>query len=166
MSTQIKTPDINQRLDIDSHDSEGLMQGIRREEFASRALRLWSPWQTPLGIDHVYAGQIEDDMTEIYEDKINLREDYQWLTCYVWLPEEYNVADIDPETILLNGRIRASCFEIKGEMQLLIARFSWSQVEEIIKPGEFEFTVSAELYNGASFDSSDTVTVINEVKQE
>jgi len=170
MDTQTETLGTNQCLGISSYDSEGLMRDISKEEWlqrhASIILGLWSPWQMPLGVDHVYAGQIEEDMAESCEDKINLMEGYQWLTCYIWLPEEYNVADIDPETILLNGRIGVACYEIKDELQLLIARFSWSQVEEIIKPDKFEFTVSGELFNGTSFDSSDTVTVIDEVKQE
>ena len=110
--------------------------------------------------------QIEEDIADIHKDTINLRGKYQWLTCYIWLPEEYDVADVDPDTILLNGKIGAAWFEVKDELQLLIAKFSWSQVEQMLEPGEFEFTVSGQLFNGTSFDSSDTVTVIDENKEE
>ena len=166
MGTQIETFNTIQRLAIGSYDSKELMQDIRREDYASRAFGLWPPWQTLFGTDYANANQLEEGMTDIYDDAINLKEEYQWLNCYIWLPEEYNVTDIDPDTILLNGKIRATCFEIKDELQLLIAKFSWSQVEGILELGEFEFTVSGELFNGAILDCSDTITVIDEEKEE
>ncbi|MFC1794770.1 hypothetical protein ACFL3Q_14430 [Planctomycetota bacterium] len=155
MNTQTETFDTNQHLGISSFDSEESVQDISREDYASRALGLWSPYQTPSS----------ENMADIHEDTINLKSEYQWLTCYVWLSEAYNVADIDPDTILLNGKIGTALLEIKDELQLLIARFSWSQIEEILEEGEFEFKVSGELYNGTSFEGNDTVTVIDEKKK-
>ena len=155
MNTQTKTLDTNRRLGIGSYDSEEQMRDISREDYVSQASMLWAPWQTPFS----------EDMADISKDSINLRDEYQWLICYIWLPEEYNIADIDPDTILLNGRIGLARYEVKDELQLLIAKFSWSQIEKMLGPGEFEFTVSGQLINGTSFDSSDTVTVIDEEKE-
>jgi hypothetical protein len=149
MSTGIEMFDINPCLDIDSHCSEGLIPEVSREDYASQALGLWSTRQSPFC----------ENIVEIPEDTINLKEGYQCLTCYIWLPEEYNVADIDPEVILLNGKIGVASIEIKDELQLLIAKFSWSQVEEMLKPGAFEFIVSGQLFDGTPFDSKDTVII-------
>jgi hypothetical protein len=149
MSTQIEIFDTNQSFEIDLCDSKESRQDISREDYTSQAWGFWSPWQMRFG----------ENVDDMPGDLINLKEEYQWLTCYIWLPEEYNVTDIDPDTILLNGRVRAACFEIKGELQLLIANFSWSQVKRLLELGEFEFTVGGQLLNGAPFDCSDTVTV-------
>lgn len=162
MGTQIETFDTNQRLGISSYDSEESMQDISREDYASRALGLWSQPQTPLGTEHFYASQNQEDMADIHEDIINLRKEYQWLTCYFWLPEEYNVADIDPDTIFLNGKIGAAWSQIKDELQLLIAKFSWSQVKKLLKSGEFEFNLSGRLFDGTSINGNDSITVIDE----
>lgn len=166
MKTQINIFDTIQHPDNDSHGSKGPIQDISRENYASLAFGLWSPWQTPLGTDYANTNQFEEDIAEIYDDTINLKEEYEWLTCHIWLPGEYDVADIDPDTILLNGRIRAACFEFKTELQLLIAKFPWSEVEELLEPGEFEFAVSGQLFNETIFDSNDTITVIDEEKEE
>jgi hypothetical protein len=154
MDTQIKTSDTTQHLEIESYNSEEPIRDFSKEDYASHALGLWSPWQTPLG----------ENIADTSGDSINLREEYEYLTCYIWLPEECNVADIDPCTILLNDSIRVAYFEVKDELQLLIAKFSWSQVKEMLKPGLFEFTVSGQLLNGTPFDSSDMVAVIGEEK--
>jgi hypothetical protein len=162
MNTQINTFNTIQCPDNDSHGPIGPIQDINREDYASRAFALWSPWQTPLGTDYAITNQFEEDIAEISNDTINLKEEYEWLTCYIWLPDEYDIADIDPDTILLNGRIRAACFEFKTELQLLIAKFPWSEVEELLEPAEFECAISGQLFNGAIFDSNDTITVIDD----
>jgi hypothetical protein len=162
MNTQINTLDTIQHSYINSHCSKGPLQNISRENYVSRAFDLWSPRQTPLVIDYANTNQFEEDITDIYDDTINLNEEYQWLTCYIWLPEEYDVTDVDPDTILLNGRIKAACFEFKTDLQLLIVKFPWSEVKELLEPGEFEFACEGQLFNGTIFDCNDTVTVVEE----
>jgi len=156
MKTQIETFDTNQFFEIDSCGPEKSMQEHSREDYASQALGIWSTGQSPF----------HENMVDICEDTINLKEEYQWLTCYIWLPEEYDISDINPDTIHLNDSIEVSCFQIKEELQLLIAKFSWSQVAEMLKSGPFEFIVSGKLFNGTPFDSCDMVTVIDEVNKE
>ena len=162
MDTQIKIRYTNQFLNIHSHDSKELKQYIDREDFSSQGLTIWSPSQMPLGVDHLYANQLEEGMADVYKDTINLKEEYECLTCYIWLPEEYDVTDIDPDTILLNSRIKAACFEFKTDLQLLIVKFPWSEVEELLEPGEFEFACEGQLFNGTIFDCNDTITVVEE----
>ena len=132
MDTQIKILDPDQHLDTTSHNSEGLMWDSSREDYVAQALRLWSPWRT----------YFDENITRISEVSINLKEKYEWLSCYLWMPDECNVSDIDPNTILLNSRISAARLEVKDDLQLLIVKFYWLQVKEILGSGEFIFTVS------------------------
>jgi len=83
----------------------------------------------------------------------------KWFTWYIWLPEEYDVADIKPDSILLNGVIEAAWRWINEEKQVLMAKFSRSEVQDIVEPGEVELTVSGELTDGTKFEGSVTITV-------
>ena len=135
----------------------------RADEYVSSFLRFH--WQMPLGVDHAYVNQKETDMTDIHQYSINLGEEYEWLTCYIWLTERRNIVDIDRETILLNSKISISSSQVKHEGRFLIIKLPWLQVKELLKPGEVRFTISAKLYDGTTFESSDTVTVIDERKE-
>ena len=57
-----------------SKNTENLIQDVSKEKwlqrYASRILRLWSKWQTPLGIASVYTDQIKQDLSKFYEDPL------------------------------------------------------------------------------------------------
>jgi beta propeller repeat protein len=44
-------------------------------------------------------------MIDVNPDRLNLRSKGKWITAYIQLPEDYNAADINASTILLNGTI-------------------------------------------------------------
>jgi len=92
---------------------------------------------------------------------INLASKGKWITCYIWLPEDCEVADIDPNSILLEGEIQAELFRVDEQQQVAIARFSRSEVQGILAPGEVELTVSGELTDGTRFEGTDTIRVID-----
>ncbi len=98
---------------------------------------------------------------DIYPDTLNLTSRGRWITCYIWLPEGYDVAAIDPDTILLEGELEAAWSWIDEEEQVLMVKFSRSEVQEMLQPGEIELTVTGELLNGTKFEGSDTVRVID-----
>lgn len=98
---------------------------------------------------------------DIDPDTLNLRSKAKWIKCYIRLPEGYDVANIDPESILLNGEVAPDRCRVHKAKQMLIVRFYRSQVQAIVEPGEVELTVSGELTDGTKFEGADTITVID-----
>jgi len=92
---------------------------------------------------------------------INLASKGNWITCYISLPEDYNVADIDPNSILLEYEIQAESLKLDEEQQVAIAKFSRSDVQEILTVGEVELTITGQLTNGTVFEGTDVISVLN-----
>jgi len=95
----------------------------------------------------------------IEPDTLNLQSKGNWLTCYIWLPEDYNVADIDPDSVYIEDTIAAEKFEISNDTA--IVKFSRSEVQGILSIGENEITVTGELMDGTVFEGTDKIKVIN-----
>lgn len=112
-----------------------------------------------------YAGDVTPDPVTfgpVNIDMLNVQTEGKWITWYMWLPEGYDVADIKPDSILLNGVIKAAWRWIDEEEQVLMAKFSRSEVQDIVEPGEVELTVTGKLTDGTKFEGSDTIIVIDE----
>ncbi len=92
---------------------------------------------------------------------INLASKGRWITCYIWLPEDYNVADIDPNTVFLQREIQAELFKVEEQQQVAIARFSRSDVQAILNAGEIELTITGQLNDGTVFEGTDIIKVID-----
>jgi len=100
----------------------------------------------------------------IYHHTLNLASKAQWIKCHIWLSEGNNVADIDPNSILLGNeenKIEPQKLDIVELEQVVVARFSRSEVREILDIGLLELTISGELLDGTKFEGSDTIKVIN-----
>ena len=54
---------------------------------------------------------------------INLASKGKWITSYIWLPEAFDVADIERNSVLFNGVIRSQPVQIDEDQQVAIARF-------------------------------------------
>ncbi|GAH95781.1 unnamed protein product, partial [marine sediment metagenome] len=92
---------------------------------------------------------------------INLQSSGKWITCYIWLPEDYNVADIDPNSVFLEDEIGAQSFRVDEQEQVAIAKFSRSEVQAILKTGEVELTITGRLTDGTIFEATDVIRVLN-----
>jgi hypothetical protein len=94
-------------------------------------------------------------------DILNLSSQGNWITSYIGLPEEYNAADIDPGSILLEGEIEPEQFWLTGDQQIAIVRFARSDVQTILEVGNVELTITGQLTDGTLFEAKDTIEVVD-----
>ncbi len=100
----------------------------------------------------------------IKPETLNLKSKGKWITCYIELPEGYDVADIDVDTVMLNDAVLAEWGEVQDAM--LMVKFDRSEVQAILEPSEeVEITVTGELYDDTPFEGSDTIKVIDKGKK-
>jgi hypothetical protein len=108
---------------------------------------------------------------DIDPDVLNLQSEGKWITCYVGLPEGYDVAQIDVGTMLLNGVVSAESkptgvddYDGDGIADLMV-KFDRSALEQILGPGDgVEITVTGEVAGtlfGIPFEGSDIIRVID-----
>jgi len=92
---------------------------------------------------------------------INLRSQGKWLTCHISLPDGYNAADIDPDTILLEDEIKTASFRIHSGAPGAVAFFSRRNLQDILGSGRVELTITGRLTDGTEFMGIDTIKVID-----
>jgi len=120
-------------------------------------------WVRISGIFEVIEAAIDID-----PDTLNLNSKGKWITCYIELPEDCDVDDIDISTILLNYQIPAephpTCigdYDDDGVPDLMV-KFDRSDVQQILQVGDnVEITVTGELNDGKLFEGMDTIRVID-----
>jgi hypothetical protein len=90
---------------------------------------------------------------------INVENNSEWITCYIWLPDGFNVADIDTNSILLEYTIQPEEFWINESKQVAMARFRHEEVRPILEIGEVELSIICLLMDGTVFVGSDVIRV-------
>jgi hypothetical protein len=98
---------------------------------------------------------------KIEPEVINRKSQGRWIICYLQLPVDYSVFDIDFQNIFLEGDIPASKIEIDNTSAELTIMFPREEVHPRLIPGAFTLMVSGFLLDGTAFEGSDTVRVIN-----
>lgn len=107
---------------------------------------------------------------DIKPNTLNLKSKGKWITTYITLPEDYNVEDIDVETILLDGTIPAGIHPTEigdydeDDIPDLMVKFDRAPVIKYIlglgfTDGEVILTVTGELLDGTLFEGTDTVVI-------
>lgn len=104
---------------------------------------------------------------DIDPDTLNLKSKGKWITCYIELPEGYNVTNINISTILLNDVVPAeshptniSDYDNDGIPDLMV-KFDRQEVQEILEPGdEVEIVVTGQLMDETGFEGIDYIRVI------
>jgi probable HAF family extracellular repeat protein len=99
--------------------------------------------------------------TDIEPKTLNLSSNGKWISCRIWLSEDYDVADVNTNSILLEGQIAPAQVWVNEEEQVVMTKFSRAEVQDIIEAGEVELIVSGELIDGAKFEGTDTIRVID-----
>jgi parallel beta-helix repeat protein len=102
---------------------------------------------------------------KIIPKTINLASKGNWITSYIWLPEEYDVTDIEPNSILLEDEIKPGEFSVE-QQQVATARFSREEVHAILTVGKVELTITGKLTDGTYFEAKDTIKVIDKAEKK
>ena len=97
----------------------------------------------------------------ILPQTINLSSKGNWITCYFWLPEQYNVADIETNSIFLEDEIKPDEFSVDEQQQVATVRFTREDVQPILEVGDINLTITGRLTNGTVFEAVDTIKVLN-----
>jgi predicted outer membrane repeat protein len=92
---------------------------------------------------------------------INLVSKGKWITCYIRLPESYNVAGIEYNSVFLEQHIKSEQLSVDEQKQVAIARFSREGLRVIINTGEVELTITGRLNDGTIFEATDIIRVID-----
>jgi hypothetical protein len=92
---------------------------------------------------------------------INLASKGNWLSSSISLPEDYNVADIDTDTILLECEIEPESVLVDEAKQVTTARFSRGEVQPILEVGDINLKITGRLTDGTWFEGIDTIKVID-----
>lgn len=111
---------------------------------------------------------IVEASVDIEPDTLNLKSKGRWITCYIELPEEYDVSEMDAPTILLENSIPAETqptaigdYDSDGLPDIMV-KFDRGDLEDMLSPGILNLKVSGQLTNGSSFEGySDSIRVIN-----
>ncbi len=98
---------------------------------------------------------------DIKPESLNLASKGKWINCKIWLLEDYNVADVNSRTVLLEDEVPAEWIWFNERQNIVMAKFARSQLQEILEPGEVELTVTGRLMDGTYFEGTDTIRVID-----
>lgn len=113
-------------------------------------------------------------------DKLNLKGKGKWVTCYIELPSDHSVEDINTSTVAITridgddldpllyreGPTGIGDYDDDGTSDLMV-KFSRQELISVLKDmgvddgDEVELTVGGELTDGKPFEGSDTIEVIN-----
>jgi hypothetical protein len=111
-------------------------------------------------------GQLIPSEARIVPRTINLASKGNWITCYISLPEGYDVADIDPNSVLLEDEIKPNKFSVDEQQQVAIARFTREDAQIIITVGQIELSITGRLADGTGFEGNDIIMVIDKGDQK
>jgi hypothetical protein len=118
---------------------------------------------------------------DIDPDTLDLSSKDKWVTCYIELPEGYDVIDIDGSTVMLDGiqahigeegwaRAGANSSNIMDQdgdgIPERMVKFYRLEVRSIVEIPEAVLTVTGQLIDGPFFEGIDIIRVVDEKKKD
>lgn len=99
---------------------------------------------------------------EVVPGTLNVKSEGKWIVCKIRLGEDYDVGEIEGDSVLLEYEVEAESVRIDEGLGVAVARFGRQDVQEILEAGEeVEVVVSGELVDGARFEGADMIRVID-----
>ena len=106
-------------------------------------------------------------------DTLNLKSKGRWMTCYVELPGDMDVNEIDI-SLLKISKVNDYPVDIPAEINPtgiedydgdgileLMVKFDRAEVQDVVSLGENELTLTGQLTDGSELVGSDSIVVIN-----
>ena len=107
---------------------------------------------------------------EIAPHTLNVQSKGKWINCHVWMPEEYDVADVNSSSIVLEDEIGAMQVWTNEEEQFVMAKFPRLELQQLLIEfellGDVELLVSGELIDGMRFEGTAVIRVIDKGGKE
>jgi len=103
---------------------------------------------------------------DIKPTTLNLASTGRWITCHIWLPEDYNITDVNTATVYLEHRVQPEWIWFNEKQNVVMTKFNHSEIQNILEPGEVELTVSGHFLDGTYFLGTDTIKVINKGRKD
>lgn len=106
-------------------------------------------------------------VVDVQPDTLNRKSQGRWVTCYIELPPDYSVADIDVTSLRLNGTlppapkpVTIGDYDGDGVADLMV-KFDRSGLSAMLAPGEQTVELTGCLTDGTSIEGSDQIKVLH-----
>lgn len=96
----------------------------------------------------------------------NLNSNAPWITCTIWAPAGYTIADIALSSIRLNGTIAAVRAFLNEAEGTVTAQFDAAKVRPLLVSDEVELAISGELADQNLFQGTGTIRVMDKGKKK
>lgn len=104
---------------------------------------------------------------DFHPNVLNFKSEGNWITIYITLSNEYDVTNININTVLLNDEVPASTkteiIDIDNDNLLdLMVKFSRNLVKNTLELQEFcAISITGELFEGNEFEGTDIIKLIH-----
>jgi len=129
---------------------------------------------SPFHVDFPYCpGTGVSAAINIDPNTLNLKSQGQWMTCYIELPEGFDVNNIDVSTVLLDNTVYAELepteigdYDGDSIIELMVKFDRQAVISHLLNKGaqhnnKVALTVSGYVYDGTPFEGKDSIRVIN-----
>lgn len=86
----------------------------------------------------------------------------KWITCHISLPSDYDISEVDLDSITLNEGIEPTSSKIDEDEQKLLVKFNQSEIQQMINDSQeqLSLTIKGRLNNGTDFTGTDTIRIV------